>query len=455
MNCLDFLSEPPKNYIFQKGQNKTHFGGTLFFIYIFIMALISLAYIIDYCLNEKYLVEYSKVNNIGTAESRNEFNEDPELNPLLDFELNITDQKGNNLSERFVFYDIDSQKFISRDVKKITKKVSNFNIYIFYKCEDSNCTKNEEDYTYFTYYINLIYPSFIFQHQNDSSPIRSYNISKYINYCFGFNFLTGYTLNWKVVKYKSVKGISRLWDYLINKKNEYITGYFSSSYFNIMDNSELLKINGSNYKLISIIKSFNSHNDYEEYKRKKIGILDVISKIGALFSTFKFLFSLCYKYYSKNFDNYKILEDILFNKMNKSFKKEDTKNIELISNKKDFGYLEENNPIENKISINDSDNNENEVLNDNNSKHLKYPKKIGFFQFFINNLNIRNCIKTKEQDIITTCNKILLKYFSIENILFNQMKLENLYKDYKWNNPKLSEINNNLIIKLTNLLELT
>ena len=272
--------------------------------------------------------------------------------------------------------------------------------------------------TYFTYYINLIYPSFIFQHQNDSSPIRSYNISKYINYCFGFNFLTGYTLNWKVVKYKNVKGISRLWDYLINKKNEYITGYFSSSYFNIMDNSELLKINGSNYKLISIIKSFNSHNDYEEYKRKKIGILDVISKIGALFSTFKFFFSLCYKYYSKNFDNYKILEDILFNKMNKSFKKEDTKNIELISNKKDFGYLEENNPIENKISINDSENNENEVLNDNNSKHLKYPKKIGFFQFFINNLNIRNCIKTKEQDIITTCNKILLKYFLLKIFFF-------------------------------------
>jgi len=144
MNCLDFLSEPPKNYIFKKGQNKTHFGGTLFFIYIFIMALISLAYIIDYCLNEKYLVEYSKVNNIGTAESRNEFNEDPELNPLLDFELNITDQKGNNLSERFVFYDIDSQKFISRDVKKITKKVSNFNIYIFYKCEDSNCQKTKK-----------------------------------------------------------------------------------------------------------------------------------------------------------------------------------------------------------------------------------------------------------------------------------------------------------------------
>ena len=108
------------------------------------MALISLAYIIDYCLNEKYLVEYSKVNNIGTAESRNEFNEDPELSPLLDFELNITDQKGNNLSERFVFYDIDSQKFISRDVKKITKKVSNYSIYIFYKCEDSNCQKTKK-----------------------------------------------------------------------------------------------------------------------------------------------------------------------------------------------------------------------------------------------------------------------------------------------------------------------
>ena len=30
----------------------------------------------------------------------------------------------------------------------------------------------------------------------------------------------------------------------------------------------------------------------------------------------------------------------------------------------------------------------------------------------------------------------MAKYITIENILYNQMKLEYLWKDYKWNNPQ-------------------
>ena len=59
--------------------------------------------------------------------------------------------------------------------------------------------------------------------------------------------------------------------------------------------------------------------------------------------------------------------------MNKNFKKEDSKNILLISNIKDKGYLEHNTPIENKMSINDTDN-ENEALNDDNDKNFKQSK---------------------------------------------------------------------------------
>jgi hypothetical protein len=47
------------------------------------------------------------------------------------------------------------------------------------------------------------------------------------------------------------------------------------------------------------------------------------------------------------------------------------------------------------------------------------------------------------------CNKIVLKYTSIDNVLRNQIILGNLLKDYKWNDPSLNNINNNeLIIQL-------
>ena len=37
-------------------------------------------------------------------------------------------------------------------------------------------------------------------------------------------------------------------------------------------------------------------------------------------------------------------------------------------------------------------------------------------------------------------------------IIYNQMKLENLFKDYKWNNPELNTIENNKMIADLKLL---
>ena len=52
------------------------------------------------------------------------------------------------------------------------------------------------------------------------------------------------------------------------------------------------------------------------------------------------------------------------------------------------------------------------------------------------------------------CNNILAKYFSIENLVYNQFMLENLLKDYKWNNPDLNSINNiELIYKLKQMIK--
>ena len=56
--------------------------------------------------------------------------------------------------------------------------------------------------------------------------------------------------------------------------------------------------------------------------------------------------------------------------------------------------------------------------------------------------------------MIKICNRILLKYISIDFILAQQIKLENLLTDYKWNNPSLKQLeNNNFIKELKALIE--
>ena len=56
--------------------------------------------------------------------------------------------------------------------------------------------------------------------------------------------------------------------------------------------------------------------------------------------------------------------------------------------------------------------------------------------------------------IISICNDIILKYYSIENIIHNQFIIENILEDYKWNNNNLKDIiNNKAFIKLKNLLD--
>lgn len=50
-------------------------------------------------------------------------------------------------------------------------------------------------------------------------------------------------------------------------------------------------------------------------------------------------------------------------------------------------------------------------------------------------------------------NEIISNYLSVESILYNQIMLQNFFKDYKWNNQELNEVDNNkLIIDLKELL---
>ena len=87
-------------------------------------------------------------------------------------------------------------------------------------------------------------------------------------------------------------------------------------------------------------------------------------------------------------------------------------------------------------------------------KNERVIPRLSFCEFIRNNFYSKFCKRMNRQDIICSCNGIISKYYTIEDIIYNQMRLENLFKDYKWNNPELNNINNNeSIIKLKSYYE--
>jgi len=105
--------------------------------------------------------------------------------------------------------------------------------------------------------------------------------------------------------------------------------------------------------------------------------------------------------------------------------------------------------LENNL-LNNGDYNDKEKVaeksNDNTNNKLVIDSyelpKLNLFDFILNNLYFKKgCIwDQKKQMMISICNKMLFSYLSVENILNNQIKFENLLKNYKWNNPELKSV---------------
>ena len=61
MRKLDFISGTPKISIFREEANKTNLGGTLYLIYLIILALLATIYIFNYFSQEKYEFTYTLI----------------------------------------------------------------------------------------------------------------------------------------------------------------------------------------------------------------------------------------------------------------------------------------------------------------------------------------------------------------------------------------------------------
>ena len=184
-------------------------------------------------------------------------------------------------------------------------------------------------------------------------------------------------------------------------------------------------------------------NSYDEYKRTKISILDVIADICSLSMTIFTGFIFCFSnYYSNSFDNYEIMDKIL---------SKDKINIRNKINNDDFNKdnIRESNESQGLIQSSDNDNiiedkTEEKFIENKEEEQNRTLPKLNFIDYIINHFYCEKCCKeNKKQSLISSCNDIISKYYTVEDIIYNQIKLENLFKDYKWNDPSLNSIDSN------------
>ena len=380
MHPLDIFSDSPKLFIFQKQTNKTNFGGILTLIFSLIMIFISLLYFLDYNDLNDYSIEYSHISNLTLDKDIPNLNSNPDYNPNFTFTLEITNNNGEPLSERFFIYDFAIKRFLdrSKNYTIINRRISDFHIKILYYCEnESNCILKEKDISKYGYKLKISFNTAKIDLQNHPTPIiKDVLITKYLQIPFYFKYAYNINYDWEVIKYIEQ---NTLLDRFRKKKEEF-SWQFSNIMSYIIDDEEEINI----YKKLLDVNFINFHSSYIQFMRKRKTLLDLVAKITALFQTLYFCFSFAFKYYSKNFNNYKIIEKVL-DINNKNFRERELNSalyepadniINPINNK--------NNNLTNPL-ISNSKKNTNLIINDND----------------IDNNEIDDLLKTK----------ILIKYY--------------------------------------------
>ena len=462
MKKIDFLSLTPSNKlsIFNRNRNKTSIGGFMFIIEMVAIFLITFIYLFDHFNTAPYNIQSNNIfqTDIDVYDTKLL---DERFDQEINFTFNLKNDYGNEVSDNFLvttYSDIYPLSIHTGDLRKtyITKKPSQSKLAIFYKCHnDTVCKyfergKRDKDYTNQFYEFQIHYPGFEIKHQG-MIPLRGFGEIK-AKCPFLFETVTSTKFHWKNIKYEEESGMwSRFFNnYLLGKEIiSYVKGYIES--FNTIPleiEEDRVYTFGREYKLLSVIAIENKIYNYLNYKRTANSIFTTIANISALISTVNFLLIKILSYYSNNFDNYKIIRYVS-NKRNISVNNL-IRNSEKSKEMKEINIKEETNaPLINE---------ENEMYNQEKGNDIqeevdKNHEKINFMQFFLNNLYCHCCKKRKTQEIIKICNEIISKYLSVENLLYNQIILENFWRDYKWNNPDQNGLKyNELFLKFNNLI---
>ena len=216
------------------------------------------------------------------------------------------------------------------------------------------------------------------------------------------------------------------------------------------------KRNITDIKFLSYFSIYVEDDKRVKYTRHRKNIWDTFGIICSLSSTLytimKFIFL---NIYSTHFEPDKIIEKILYNNYkSKSIyglrTPHSSRKVEPSLNSSEEIILDKN------VINDENENYDKNLLDDikNDEEEIILPK-FRMIHYLLNNIYGLKKWKSNKQEIISLCKEILSKYVSIDYLLLNQIKFENLMKDYKWNNPKLNDIKENeLIYKLKDKIDI-
>jgi hypothetical protein len=207
----------------------------------------------------------------------------------------------------------------------------------------------------------MYYKGYDLLHQDPESPIKKSDKFKYMPIEFLNNTFIVY-LKWGLIEYVEEKGIfANNFDRILNKNNTYYGGDFKSKE-TFVDDGHVKTLAGENYALLLLLEIHLDESQYDRYTRKENSILDVLANICALSSTVLNLITLAYGVlYSQNYDNYKIVENILSKKMGINIYNKKIKDIEDPKFELKTDLIDNNdNNFQSEDNINNNDENEDE-----------------------------------------------------------------------------------------------
>ena len=195
------------------------------------------------------------------------------------------------------------------------------------------------------------------------------------------------------------------------------------------------------------------------YQRREKFIGNLLSDICSIINAIYVVINFCYlNLFSYFYDNYRVMDYIL--KKGEKMKR----HIDL-SNRPNSSTNRQNSLIEHE---NQDDNINLDIAQQHHEKsnsEIEKQKEVKFKDIVFSSLyncfcsceccKLPSCCsRSKEQILIDKYNETLAEFYSIENIIYNQILIENLFKDYKWNDERLEDINENeKIIRLNNTIK--
>ena len=229
LHAIDFLSDQPRNFIFQKTSNKTNLGGFLSLIYLIVFLIIAVSYFVFYGLKDNYSIEYLQNQRTITEKELEKYYYDPKYNPkfLFDYILFIEKEEAKYYAGvRFILFNLyhngEGDIPFYNYTGTFNKNIWAVNFYILYDCLYSHRNICEIDEKYIPpqneIKMKFQYHGFKLDHQNKSSLLYI-NDERFDSYelSFKYDYPSQHLYTWNIIKYAEEK---KFFQYLMDLKKK-------------------------------------------------------------------------------------------------------------------------------------------------------------------------------------------------------------------------------------------